>query len=66
MANEFSNQMMRQFIKIMKKSIVFLTILGLIGAAFGLSFANKAKEVKATTIVDAGKAWTYESTTSSA
>ena len=66
MVNEFSNQMMRQFIKIMKKSTVFLTILGLIGAAFGLSFANKAKEVKATTIVDAGKAWTYESTTSSA
>ena len=57
---------MLQFIKIMKKSIVFSAILSLVGSAFGLSFANNSQEVRATTVIDSGKAWTYESTTASA
>ena len=50
----------------MKKTIFFLAILGLFGSSLVFSFAEKAQETRATTILDAGSAWTYESTKANA
>ena len=50
----------------MKKKILLLTFLGLVGCALGLASSQKSQQVSATTVIDGGKAWTYDSTTSSA